>query len=800
MKEFKVYINDEQIDLYDSSDLDLAITKAIADANDLNVRKKTNTKTLSFPATNTNKQIFGFPEDINSIVSINQSTKPVVKIEANGTVIFTGIIKVEAVSNLDDKVIEYTGTCLGDNGDWISLLGDKKLNELDYSDQNHTNDWITVTNSEVQNLEYVYDLIDRGQFSGQDYTANGTTRSGVNIQDRFPALKMLGLFERSLNSIGYKLSSTFLNSTFFGKLFFPFVNEELKHPDTFNADLVTKVQSNTVQKVTSSPSQTIHFKTLMGAPQTVFYNVSGAWEKETGSEYFCLGSGKHTIKITVNFTARTFGLYGNTGSYGHVFFTIMKRNRTKDGIAYAASPNSTSPIQIMTATSLSGIVTFTKEVELEYGDEVYLDSDLLYTQVLGGAGGEYLQINQYIFEVVKVDGSLGMGENQYVDWAYNLPDIYCLDFIKGVKELFNLHFTPDTGSRTLYVEPRDTFYTGATQDWSALVDKSREVGVEFLGSSLSKTMRYKFKNDSNDTTVNNWNKKNNAEFGSEDATVTNAFAKDGMEDIENTIFAATWMDKCERIGLDSAVIPRMWNGDNLPKRSQSFVPRVLYYAGQTSVPNSGYWRFNRFASKSWQTAHPITDLALGGRRNTYPRFFSFDDTGVNDNCLLYSDTNYSSGLQQKYYRNAQKAIDDGRRYNIYINLSDARFSRIDFRQPIYIEIDGNGAYFILEKIENYSSQDGVSTLCSMTKIIPTTPLKVLRYNTNKPLFSYNGGYVGGVGTLPSTVLSTGGTPVIVGKNKSFFLGGVPVLTNINGIISPVYYLDSVDGLYKPVIM
>ena len=801
-KEYKVIVNDQEVDLYKSKDLDLAITLAISDSNNITVRKKANTKTLKFPGTGNNKVIFGHPEDPNSIVNLDQQSKPSVIIEADGTEIFRGYIKVVAATDIGNKVIEYEGLCTGTNGDWIQRMGNDSMNTLDYSDQNHTNDWQTIMTSEFANasIEYVYDLIDRGEFTGQLY--DGNTKRGVNIQDRFPALKIKGMVERTFKSIGYTVSSSFFSSTFFTKLYWMFTNEELKHPDSFNADLVAKVQSNTVQKVTPNPQQQIHFKMLLQSPRTIFYNTSGAFEFNTGSEYFCLGKGKHTFSITVNFTAQTFGYYDAAQTNnGNVIFTFKKRNRFKDGNAYVAGLNATSQITTLLTNTHSAIINFEREFDLEFGDEVYLDATMFYKQIIGGSGGEHLKINQYIFECVKVEGSLGMGENQYVDWAYNLPDVPKLEFIQGLKDLFNLHFTADTNKRVVYIEPRDDFYNGDTQDWSDKLDNAKEIKASFLGDKLAKTLRYRYKDDPNDKVVDLWNKQNNKIFGAEDSDINNVFAKDEIQEIENTLFAPTWMEDCPRIGLVGAIIPKMWNSTTLPKRSQKFLPRILYYNGLQTVPNGGYWRFNKLGTIAYQNANPIT-TPFGGKRLVYPNFYSFDDSQVNDNNLMYDDRYYSSGLHQKYFRNAQKILDEGRQFDMYIYLNDTDISNIDFRQPIYIERDGNGAYFILDKVSNYKSQDNVSTLCTLTKIIPTTPFKVLRYNTNKPKPIFTVAGDSGDGLIVTTTGSVvgGGQPY---TNKapggSIMQHGGGVVINESGSVRDVYFTDS-DGKLQRVIM
>lgn len=805
MKEYKVYINSNEIDLVDPNDLDLAITLAIAESNDINVRKKSNTKTLKFPGTATNRKIFGHPEDPNSVVNINQQAKPEIIIEADGEEIFRGFIKVTAATDIDNKIIEYQGVAYGDNADWISRIGNSNINELDYSDQNHTNNIATVNISEIvaSGREYVYDLVDRGQFSGQLY--DGNKKQSVSIVDRFPALNVYGMLYRIFKSIGYKIDSTFANTAFFNALYFMFTNEELKHPDTFNATLVCNVQTNTLQKVVPGTQTLTSLKLQLKTPSaTIISNPASAYNFLTQDYYFCLGKGKYTFKATIVFDFKTFAAYG-ANDKGQIQFTYKKINRHKSYNSYAAGYDATSQtIYIPLSGTPTTSITFTKTFDLEYADEIYIDGEMFYTQVLGGFGGEYFSVTSYVFECTKVEGSLGMGENQYVDWAYNLPDMAQLDFIKGLKEMFNLVFVADTNTRTIYFEPRDDFYNQSAEDWSALLDNSQPIKGELMGSGLAKQMIYKHKDDSRDGLVKAWNDQNNKIFGAEYVDVLNVFAKDETIEVSNSVFAATWMESCPRIGLGDVTIPKIWSDKSLPSRSQKFERRILYYAGTKTVPNNGYWKMNLQGDIATQNSNPnSTPSAYGEKRTVYPFFYSYDDSAVNSNNVLYSDMHYSSGLFEKYFRNSQKIIDEGRQFSMYLKLTDNHISNLNFRKPKYIERNGNGAYFILDKIDNYKSQDGVSTLCIMTKVIPTKLIKALRYQTGKPLIIYSSNALPlpPISVNPSgSVINAGGFPIITTtRNGNIVQDGGPVVIDDDGEIKYVFFEDD-DGKWQQVIM
>ena len=111
-------------------------------------------KSLEIPATDTNQKIFGFAEDINSAVALNQLTKPTARLDIDGTTVIQGFLKPEKpIIDGNRKVIAYVCTLRGDSGDWISLIGDLNLQDLVFdSSQAHTYSKALIDASEVFNL------------------------------------------------------------------------------------------------------------------------------------------------------------------------------------------------------------------------------------------------------------------------------------------------------------------------------------------------------------------------------------------------------------------------------------------------------------------------------------------------------------------------------------------------------------------------------------------------------------------------------------------------------------------------
>ena len=793
MKTYEIIIDGNNVDLYDVFDLDLAITSSVSDAQNITVRKSSNTKTIKIPATGPNKIYFGHPHDINSVVSLNQSLKPSVIINADGVQIFIGYAKV--IGSLEvgqTNIKEYQIECIGTNGDWVERIGGKNVNELDYSDQNHIWDYDTVLASEtvIAGREYVYDFIDRGKFTGYAFSDGFST---VNIMDRNFALNMFSIVERIYKSIGYKLSSTFLNSAAFKGCYLPFLNEMVLQSTDKNALLVCDAirGSGAVQYISYYTTYTggTGISGLSGQVQALTYemfgtvgNPSGAFGLKTPNYYFCKGKGKYRVRALVAFDVYNWTTIP-TPTSSSVFTNLMKVNMfSEDG------PQAIRFEELSTAFSgyhTGGTLNFDEVFECEFGDELFLEFNARDNGVI---------ISFAEFEVVEVLGQISAGEGDLIEINLNLPNILQLEFLQGLKELFNLHFSADANSRTVYIEPYDEFYSLPTEDWSTKLDKAKDLAIQFTGSNLSRHMSYRYKDDSNDKFLQEWQKQTGLFYGAENSDVLNIFAKDEIKIISNKIFAATWMEATPQLKMPTTLIPRMWSDTVLPKRSTKTLPRILFYDGVKNLPSGEQWKFNQSGYWFWVLSNP-----LAGIRTTYPSFYMYSNTSENDNNLMYCDETYSSGLFQKHFRNAQNVMDDGRLYTGYINLTDSDMNLLDHRKSKYIEEQGNGAYFILDKVDNFKSQDGISTRCQFIKRIATLRKKELSFRTG----TYVDVRITPIVTVGLSSTLDGSAIMIAGERVMEFspggemrtVGG-PIYSDADDVLAEIYYEDEMGNIER----
>jgi len=805
MKTFRVFIDEEEVLTYDDFERQLAITKMIADSNNLNTRKKDNVKPITLPGSGVNRRLLKFADDINAVVET--AAKPKVRIEADGHLMFIGFCRISiATINNDLDVPDFEVICYGGNAGWIAAMDGKYLSDLDFTDQNHTRSYSVVNTSETvtSGREYVYDLIDRGKFSGQ---LDSNNRETVSINDRYPALSFTSLWDRTWAYIGYRCISSFRNTSAFTKLYYAFVNEYMRHTADKNDLYRMSCYSTELRRPTTLPAivQMTFGNTQFVAP---YYNNGGNMNNMTQGRYLCLGGrGKHTFTFRVDYRSTGNVYVSNVSANGQVYVytanviaTFKKINRYKNNTPVVCSYDSSYVDELPQNTNGDNWYTlrtieFTKTFELEWGDEVFVEVEM--NQYRDGVPLQATNIGTatnrgpcdiYYSELScdKIEGVLEMGENQDVDWSVNMPDdVLMLDFIKGCRDLFNLHIVADEDARTVYIEPFDDFYSQTPEDWTSKLNKAKDIQIEFGSEALPLQNNYKYKEDSNDKFVQEYNKQNTTAYGSKEVLIDNINAKNETEEMENSLFAATWMNTGERFGLSTTMLPRMWSDITLPPKTSKFMSRVLYYRGVKNLPSGESWRFNNVGTYDYQIANPSNTY-----RTTWPEFIFYDNKANNDFNLMYGDNDYSYGLYNKWWRTSHKIKSDGRKYIAYVDLTDNDFMNINFRKKKYIERDENGSYFILEKVADYRANDLVSTKCIFIKASAQPTLPKLNYLS----LTFTPVVLTGPRISSTFSVSEDGAKIMVAgetimeRNRSgvFESASAEMYTQVNGSYLPVY--------------
>ena len=94
------------------------------------------------------------------------------------------------------------------------------------------------------------------------------------------------------------------------------------------------------------------------------------------------------------------------------------------------------------------------------------------------------------------------GQTYDLDKVIN-KDYKQIDFVKGIAHAFNLKMTTDETTRTVNIEPFNTFYKDYADaiDWTYKLDRSRQIEDKWIQSDLKRDVVFQYKPDSKDKKV-----------------------------------------------------------------------------------------------------------------------------------------------------------------------------------------------------------------------------------------------------------------------------------------------------------
>ena len=92
-------------------------------------------------------------------------------------------------------------------------------------------------------------------------------------------------------------------------------------------------------------------------------------------------------------------------------------------------------------------------------------------------------------------------------------------------------------------------------------------------------------------------------------------------------------------------------------------------------------------------------------------------SGANINTLDFNSSRYGFGLYDLHYKSTIKTINESQKYIINIKLNSLDILNLDFRKPKYIEIEGDGNYYVLQRIYDYVAGSVGSIKCEFVKVV-----------------------------------------------------------------------------------
>jgi hypothetical protein len=437
-------LNGVEIDV--SQNNSFAMSFSASKLQDIESRSGDFSTTFTLPLSNEVRRAIGYTNHLDSGSSLPYQVLDA-KVFDKGLLVFSGFAKISRITeNLELAV--YSG-----NSNWIELIRDKKLNEVDYSILNFTMNAANVQSRRL-NLDrsgIVYPNAFYGEF--QEPTTPWT------FYDFFPAYYCNGLLLRIFLDIGWGVAGDLFSNAKFLDSLVPFSG-----PKIGNDNVVFAQSGLMLGSFLAVPGSNIGFAGIDAIANNIINSLTA-------------GAETATIGLAASFEIFETNTYDLQGFYQ---FNISSTGIGTTFFYELYNKTSNALIAILGSTSVIAagvnVTGFVKEIELNPGVYV-IKVSVNYTGGFISSSTRLLRItglNNFSYKNNVVEG-------QTVQLSKGLPDVLQTDFIKTIVNQFNVVIEADYINKIVKFNQFDNLETNKplAKDWTHKVDLTEPIELEF---------------------------------------------------------------------------------------------------------------------------------------------------------------------------------------------------------------------------------------------------------------------------------------------------------------------------------
>jgi hypothetical protein len=687
----EIYIEDNLIDLL--KDISTDFTYSVDDVKDFGSKNTSFSRTISIPATARNNQIFGFAFEINMAhehnmdlpnVNTNFTASQAAKCEVyiDRIQIFKGVIRILEIVT-DKGITEYQCAVFGELGGFITELGNRRLEDLDFSEYNHTYNVTEIEDSWdlVNGSGYYYPLIDYGNVS--------SNKDDFSVSAFRPALYVKEYIEKIFEGTTYTLNCDFFDTAFFKTLIIPNNSQGIRGTnDRFILGTKTISQVLLNSNTPTARSANIPFDT------TTLLNVT----ENAGKSIFTYTDGTKTVRTTASIT----GVY-QTDAASSITATLYIA-----GIAVQAfTQNTFSANNPFTFSfDFTGNIANTNTVRIEISVPVAANT---YIVTISSANINLAQITSQIVDVA-YNGVISINEN--------LPKgIFQKDFFLSICKMFNLYVYQDNiNEKQINISPYIDFYSSSvtnTLDWSQKIDTGSAMSIKPMSQLNARYYAYRYTDDI-DYYNENYKKKYVQSYGDFLYDSEFDFVKDTLG--TSIIFAPTVLLQPASHGHDDKYFSAIYKLSNYNTQEDPMdsVIRILM-AKKLTIAHQ--WHIKSGVNGAGSNLASLTTYGYAGHLND-PVTPTIDiNFGVPKELEFPATTYPTNNLFNTYHKPYILEITDmeSKLLTCRVYLTAVDIYNLDFSKYIWI----NGVLFRLNKISSYDPTSYRTTQVELLKVINT---------------------------------------------------------------------------------
>ena len=679
MNNIDLYIGDDKLDF----NRPVNVVFQSYDLRDTNIGSNNKSYTLEIPLTKANIEILQFANKVGSVLDTFEQARLV----ENGVLIIKGKLNILSISTNSISAIINAD-------DWVGDIKGKTLRELSWvsgDDHLFLDTIIQASWAAAAGAFYRYPMVNYAQLCSEERGADST----FTPNDFLAMWNINQIVEKIFADAGYTLDSANFFGTTEGKKLY-ILSDEPMAESSFkdNKDLTLFISSDNLNKATITHlGETADEVTLTKA--AIDFDVEYIDE---GSDYNTV-SNKYIVPITGTYRFKsamsvycwhniagpaTFAIYGQTIDLGII----------KDNTDWLCRIQDTSSSLFGTGNNFE---LDTGWVYLEAGQEITVKGTFFseaYNETIDPEEVDLLVRAYGTYWTQVMDGrNLLTGLDGTVSPTTHLPNIDSVDFLAGLKHLYNLRFWRDQLNNTIYITAGDTFIGDNVIDWSAMVDFSENPKQEFLSVNYNKDQIIAYKEDTTDEAYNQYDFKNGRPYTKE-LTLSSQFAKAGSHVNENPLFAPSVPVRYYQIGNTGENITAIFGSSEIKSTTEPYpiarnlagiVPRILVWEGAAVSLITGSWYYAISLQK-------LLDGTTINKGTTAPVVV----------CPYYENL-FSTYMDKDWHY-----IDGGKLIKIRLHISYLEIMPFvtvisagnaeGFRAVYKINVDGDDMYFILTKI------------------------------------------------------------------------------------------------------
>ena len=510
----EVYIKTDKFDYNDELNLEYSLRDYLS----TDIVKNNSSFAINLPLTENNIELTKHLTFINSSEEVSDFGT----IRIDDSEVLSGVLRVLEIEDTIKIVIT--------SNNWVTDIINNTLKDLDLSAHDHVmTEAVMNASDSASNAFYRYPLINWGIMAkGED-----SPSVGVAVGDRLPVFQVWDIYEAILAPYTIITNMESILDEIYITTDIPYADEDFIEQGYFRAEV--------------DPAKT--YTDSVPAPPASYpvgvFSGSDNRTMEYDDEIDDLGTNYNDS--TFQFTVPTDGVYRficsvqcgvNINTY---LQATVNPTITVEIIADSVSIASTVD------TSISGYGTTIIEVISDYE---YLEaSDVVYVKITVEDTVDNTHptdAQDYEFVVYSSSGdtyfksvpTIYFGKNFPVTISDFIPAIPQMEFIKAVNHLFGIVMWIDEQSKKVYMYSYNDFYSTNVVDWSDKIDHKKRINQKIISANLSKYYTLRFKDDSNDLLLSEYNAKEDDHLGSKNIELSSEYVINQRTILENTVFSS----------------------------------------------------------------------------------------------------------------------------------------------------------------------------------------------------------------------------------------------------------------------